>query len=335
MSDHHLRRRTLGRDPGPSVSELCLGTMMFGGRTDPAAATDIIARFAAAGGNFIDTADTYGAGESERITGNAIESDRERWVLATKVGNKVGGKGGGLSARWIAQALDASLDRLGCRSIDIYYLHRDDEETSLEEVITALGQSLADGKIAAWGFSNFRGWKIAEMIRIADRLGVARPIVAQPYYHALYRSAEVDYLPACRHFGIGVIPYSPLARGVLTGKYRTGVPAGSRADSGDKRIAETEMRPELLSAARRIDEYVRGSGRNTADVALHWVLENAAVSSVLIGPRTPEQLDAYLRGPFVDYSDDDERFIDGIVPTGQVVGTYADPAYPIRGRFRS
>lgn len=334
MRDNRLRRRPLGGDPRFDVSELCLGTMMFGGRTDAAAATDIIARFAAAGGNFIDTADTYNDGESERITGQAIRDTRDRWVLATKVGNKVGGRGGGLSARWIAQALDASLDRLGCRSIDVYYLHRDDEETPLEEVITALGQALADGKIAAWGFSNFRAWKIAEMIRIADRLGVARPIVAQPYYHALYRSAEVDYLPACRHFGIGVVPYSPLARGVLTGKYNAGIPAGSRADGGDRRIAETEMRPELLQAALRIDEHARGTGRQTADVALRWVLENAAVTSVLIGPRTSGQLDAYLRGPFTAYGDEDENFLDGIVPTGQVVGTYADPAYPFRGRFR-
>lgn len=186
----------------------------------------MIARFSAAGGDFIDTADAYADGRSEQIVGRAIAPDRQRWRLATKVGNQLAGKpgSGGLSACWIAEALKGSLDRLGTEVIDLYYLHLDDEETPLEETVGAIGQAIDNGQIRAWGFSNFRGWKIAEMVRIADCLNVPRPVAAQPYYHALYRVAEVDFIPACVHFGIGVVPYSPLARGVLTGKYSRGVP---------------------------------------------------------------------------------------------------------------
>lgn len=329
-----LNHRQLGTN-GPEVSELCLGTMMFGDQTDEPQAAGILERFIAAGGNFIDTADTYAAGDSERMLGRLLEDVSAPVILASKVGNPVGGKGGGLSPAWIRQALGDSLDRLGRPSLDLYYLHRDDEETPLDAVIAALGQELADGRIGAWGFSNFRGWKIAEMIRVADRLGVARPVAGQPYYHALYRAMEVDYIPACRHFGIGVVPYSPLARGVLTGKYAEGVPEGSRASRGDRRIAQTEMRPELIEAARAVARHVAPSGRRVADVALRWVLENPAVSSVLVGPRTVAQMEAYLAGPATAFDDADEAAIDSIVPTGTAVGAYTDPAYPIRGRFRA
>lgn len=329
-----LNKRPLGTD-GPQVSELCLGTMMFGDQTDEAEAGLILSAFLAAGGNFIDTADTYADGDSERILGRLIEGQAAPVFLASKVGNKVAGKGGGLSPGWIRQALGDSLDRLRRPALDLYYLHRDDEETPLDVVIGALGQELADGRIRAWGFSNFRGWKIAEMLRIADRLGVARPIAGQPYYHALYRAMEVDYIPACRHFGLGVVHYSPLARGVLTGKYTDGLPSGSRASRGDRRITQTEMRPELIEAAREFERHVTPSGRRVADVALRWVLENEAVSSVLIGPRTAAQMDAYLVGPGTAYDDTDEVAVERIVPTGTVVGAYTDPAYPVRGRFRT
>lgn len=332
MERRSLRRRRLGR--GPEVSELCLGTMMFGDQTAEPEAREIVARFAAAGGMFVDTADTYAGGQSERIVGRAIASDRDRWFLATKVGNAVAGlaNSGGLSARWIRAGLDASLDRLETDRIDLYYLHRDDEVTALDETIAALGQALADGKIGAWGFSNFRPWKIAQMVCIAERLGVAPPMAGQPYYHALYRAAETDYLPACAHFGIGVVPYSALARGVLTGKYRSGLPEGSRASRGDKRITETEMRPALLAAAAEVDAHAQATGRRTADLALRWVLENRIVSSVLIGPKTAAQLDDYLQGPSCSWGAGDEEFFETLVPAGCVVGAYSDPAYPVRGR---
>jgi len=327
-------RRALGA--GPAVSRLCLGTMMFGDATDAGEAREIVAAFAEAGGNFIDTADVYADGASERIVGDAIRDDRADWVLATKVGNpmrSVPGSGG-LTPGYVAQALDASLDRLGVDRIDLYYLHLDDEATPLEATIAAMGQAVADGRIAAWGFSNFRGWKIAEIMRLADRLGAPRPIAAQPYYHALYRQAEIDYIPACVHFGLGVVPYSPLARGVLTGKYAGGAPEGSRAARGDARIAETALRPELLAAARAVEAHVAPSGRRVADVALQWVLANRAVTSVLIGPRTLAQTQAYLAAMACPYDAADEAAVDAIAPPGAVIGTWSDPKYPYRGRVR-
>lgn len=319
------------------VSTLCLGTMMFGDRTDHAEACDMVDCFSAAGGNFIDTADSYAVGDSERVTGLALEGKRETFVLATKVGNSmpsVAGSGG-LSARWISQALEGSLERLRTDYIDVYWLHLDDETTPLDETIDALGQALASGKIRAWGFSNFRSWKIAEMVRIADRLGVDRPLVGQPYYHALNRLVEIDYLPACNHFGLGVVPYSPLARGVLTGKYAGGIPETSRAARGDVRIAETEMRPEVIEAARAVTAHAEKVGLTSVKLALGWVMANRLVSSVLIGPRTMAQLHDYLAAGHITLTSDDEAAMDAIVPSGGVVGIWSDPRYPFRGRVVS
>jgi len=334
MTTQPLARVRLGSN-GPEVSRLCLGTMMFGDQTDEGEAAEIITRFAEAGGNFLDTADVYAGGKSERIVGRAIADSRNDWVIATKAGNAIAGVegSGGLSAAWLRQAVDHSLDRLGIDRIDLYYLHLDDEVTPLEETIGALGEMLAAGKIAAWGFSNFRGWKIAEMVRVADALGVARPLVAQPYYHALYRLAEIDLLPACAHFGIGVVPYSPLARGVLTGKYNDGVPAGSRADRGDKRMMETEFRPEALEAARAIADHLKPSGRSMTGFALAWVLANRLISGVLIGPKSMAQLEDYLKLADTPYDAQDEAFMNALVPSGTSPGTaYSDPRYPYRGR---
>ena len=333
MAEMQTRRLGAG---GPEVSRLALGAMMFGGPTDEGEAREMIAAFAEAGGTFLDTADTYVDGASERIVGRALAGDRDRWTLATKLGNPVGGRGGGLSAAWIAEAVDASLERLGTGSVDLLYLHREDEETPLEETIEALGAAMADGRVRGWGFSNHRAWKIAEMVRLADALGVARPIAAQPYYHALYRQAEIETLPACRHFGIGVVPYSPLARGVLTGKYRDGPPEGSRGARGDARIAETELRPEVIHAAAHLGAHVEAQGRRLADVALHWVLANEIVTSVLIGPRTMAQLTSYLAALEAEHDPADEAVVDHLVPPGGVLGTgYADPRYPYRGRILS
>ena len=331
MTDRPLTdRKPLG--PDMQVSRLCLGTMMFGDQTDEAEAAAILGVFKAAGGNFVDTADAYSDGASERMLGRLIAGDRDDWVLATKLGNKIKGQGGGLSPAWIDRALDDSLTRLGTDRIDLYYLHLDDEVTPLQDAIAAMGAAAADGRIKAWGFSNFRAWKIAEMIRIADDLGVPRPVAAQPYYHALYREAEKELLPACDHFDIAVVPYSPLARGVLTGKYSDGIPEGSRGARGDVRISQTEMRPELIAAAAKIDAHAKATGRRTADLALQWVLANRNVTSVLIGPKSLLQLQAYLGSMGAVFTPEDEAAFEAVVPTGAVVGTFSDPRYPYRGR---
>ena len=330
----HLARRALWRG-GPQVSQLCLGTMMFADRTDADEAARMLDAYIGAGGNFIDTADTYSAGGSERMLAGLLRDRRDAVVLATKLGNPVGGVAGsgGLSAAWVKAAISGSLDRLRTDRIDLMYLHADDNVTSLEETIGALGEALAAGLIGAWGFSNFRAWKIAEMVRVADHLGVDRPRVCQPYYHMLNRLAEIDTLPACAHFGIGVVPYSVLARGVLTGKYRDGVPEGSRADRKDKRMMETEFRPETLAAAARAAAHADARGITPQGFALNWVLANPIVSAALIGPRSLEQLEGYLAASSERFGPEDEAAAIDINAAGCAPAPlYADPRYPYRGR---
>src|SRR5262249_14726905 len=186
-----------------------------------------------AGVNLSDTAGGYGGGRSEEVVGRAIKADRDAWVLATKVANPMG-KGpnsGGLSRKWIMREVEASLRRLGTDYIDIYYLHKEDHDTPLEETVRAMGDLARAGKIRHFGVSNHRSWRVAEICAICDRLGVAHPVASQPYYNAMNRMPEVEHLPACANFGLGVVVYSPLARGVLTGKYApdAAAPADTRA----------------------------------------------------------------------------------------------------------
>ncbi|MDN2565528.1 aldo/keto reductase [Aquibium sp. A9E412] len=332
MSDLH--KTPLYRD-GPRVARLCLGTMMFGDQTDEAEAGRIVEAYLAAGGDFFDTADVYAGGASETILGRLLKPVRQDVFVATKVGNPVAGVAGsgGLSPEWIERAASMSLDRLATDSIDLYYLHVDDNHTPLDEVIGALGGLLSAGAIRHWGFSNFRPWKIAEMVRVADRLGVARPVVAQPYYHMLNRVAEADTIPACRHFGIGVVPYSPLGRGVLTGKYRGGTPEGSRAARGDARLMETEFLPETLARAAEAADHAERRGRTPSGLAIRWVLANQQVSSVLIGPKSTAQLDGYLAAAREAYDGEDETFLSGLCAPGATpVPAHFDPRYPFDGR---
>ncbi|MEX6505570.1 aldo/keto reductase [Jiella sp. M17.18] len=321
---------------GPAVSRLCLGTMMFGDQTDEPESGRILERFFAADGNFIDTADAYAGQESEKILGRLLKDAPADVFVATKVGNPVKGVegSGGLSSDWIRRAAQMSRERLQRETIDLYYLHLDDERTPLEEVIGTLGGLISEGVIRHWAFSNFRAWKIAEMIRIADSLGVPRPVAAQPYYHILNRQAEADYLPACRHFGIGVVPYSPLGRGILTGKYRDGTPEGSRAARGDARMMEVEFVPQTLALANRAADYAEGGGREPAALAIRWVLANAGIPSVLIGPKSVKQLEGYLGAFETTYSVVDEAFLSGLCAPGQLpVAGHSDPRYPYRGRL--
>jgi aryl-alcohol dehydrogenase-like predicted oxidoreductase len=235
--------RKLGRS-GLKVSPLCLGTMMFGGPTDEPTAGRIIAKARDAGVNFIDTADVYTGGRSEEIVGRAIRPDRDAWVLATKVANPSGEgpNGRGLSRRWVMQACESSLKRLGTELIDIYYLHKEDHDTPLAETVHALGDLVRQGKIRYFGVSNYRAWRVAELHRLAREAGINGPLVSQPYYNAMNRMPEVEHLPACAYFGMGVVPYSPLARGVLTGKYdpASAPPADTRAGREDRRMMQTE-----------------------------------------------------------------------------------------------
>ena len=332
-----MEYRNLGRS-GLKVSPLCLGTMMFGDRTDYAESSRIVASAREAGVNFIDTADAYAKGESEKIVGKLIAGDRDHWVLATKVGNPMGEGPNerGTGRKRLLAAIDQSLDRLGTDFVDIYYLHKDFEDTPLEETIDAMGDILASGKARYFGVSNFRGWRIAEVVRVCGELGVARPVVCQPYYNAMNRQPETEVLPACHHYGIGVVPYSPLARGVLVGKYRPGEEpaADTRAGRKDRRMMQTEFRAESLAMAQTLKAHAEAKGMTATAFAMGWVLANRIVSSVIAGPRTLEQWQGYVDALGKPIDAQDEALVDSLVRTGHPsTPGYNDPAYPLTGRL--
>jgi aryl-alcohol dehydrogenase (NADP+) len=328
--------RHLGRS-GLKISPLCLGTMMFGGATDEPTSARIIARASDAGVNFIDTADAYANGRSEQIIGRAIAQRRNEWILATKVANPMGKdpNRAGLSRRWVLQAADESLSRLGTDHIDIYYLHKEDDATPLAETVGALGDLIRQGKIRYFGVSNYRSWRVAEICNICDRLGIDRPVVSQPYYHAMNRTPEVEHFPACSYYGLGVVPYSPLARGILTGKYRLDAAPDreSRAGRNDARMMQTEWRPESLKLAQDIRKHAEARGITAGQFAVSWVLNNSLVSAVIGGPRTEEQWDDYLGALNYRFTSEDEALIDSLVVSGHPsTPGYNDPQYPIEGR---
>jgi aryl-alcohol dehydrogenase-like predicted oxidoreductase len=331
-----MQYRQLGRS-GLKVSPICLGTMMFGGPTDEATSKRIIAKAHEAGINFIDTADAYSKGASEEVVGRAIGNNRHAWVLATKLANPMGGDPNrvGLSRRWVLQAADESLKRLGTDHIDIYYLHKEDHSTPLEETVRAMGDLIRAGKVRYFGVSNYRAWRVAEICNICDRLGIDRPAVSQPYYNAMNRMPEVEHFPACSYYGLGIVPYSPLARGVLTGKYKPDAAPDkeTRAGRNDTRMMQTEWRPESLQLAQEIKAHAEKKGITAGQFAVAWVLNSAFVSSIVAGPRTEEQWEGYTGALDYRFTAEDEALIDRLVVPGHPsTPGYNDPAYPIEGR---
>jgi len=331
-----MEYRRLGAS-GLEVSTVCLGTMTFGDRTDATEARRIVDDAHAAGVNFIDTADAYGKGASEKIVGPAIKANRRQWILATKVGNVMTAKphDGGLSRRWVLQACDDSLARLATDYIDIYYLHRDDVDTPIAETVGALGDLIRSGKIRHFGISNYRGWRIAEVVSECEAQGVPPPVVCQPYYNLLNRMPEVEILPACDYYGLGVASYSPIARGVLTGKYVGGaVPENSRVARKDNRMMETEFRKESVDVAQTLTAHAEKTGRTPMQLALAWLWANQIVTSVIAGPRTLLQWQDYVNALGTRWSADDEALVDSLVKPGHPsTPGYNDPQYPFHGRI--
>jgi aryl-alcohol dehydrogenase-like predicted oxidoreductase len=331
-----MEYRKLGNS-GLKVSPLCLGTMMFGDRTDEREAADIVAHAKSAGVNFLDTADRYAEGRSEEICGSLIAGDRFHWIVATKVANP-GGHGPndrGTSRRWMLNACEASLRRLRTDWIDVYYLHRDDPETPMEEMIATLGDLIRSGKIRYYGLSNFRAWRLAAFCATARAMGVSAPIVCQPCYNLMDRTAELELLSACAHYGLGVYAYSPLARGVLTAKYSPGaVPdAGTRAGRRDRRILETEFRPESLAIAKDVAALAAARGTTATALAVGWVLNNVLVTGIIAGPRTMEQWRSYVDAMRFRFTAEDEAAMSALVPAGHAsTPGYIDPQYPVTGR---
>lgn len=330
--------RPLGQS-GLQVSALTLGSMMFGEQTSAEDSLRIIDKAWDQGINFIDTADVYNGGRSEEIVGEAIARHRQDWVLASKVGfGPVDGvpNRSGLSRKHIFNAIEASLTRLGTDYLDIYYLHREDHGTPLEVTVSAIGDLLRQGKIRHWGVSNFRGWRIAEIVNLAERMGVAKPVVSQPLYNIVNRQAEPEQFTAAAHHGLGIVPFSPLARGVLSGKYAPNATpeANSRAGRQDKRILETEWRAESLEIAQKIHAYTETKGVGMVEFAIAWVLNNRLITSAIVGPRTEAQWDTYSGALSVEINAEDEAFIDALVTPGHAsTHGYNDVSHFVSGRL--
>ena len=331
--------RQLGRT-GVRVSPLCLGTMMFGGQTTAADSTRIIHKALDLGLNFIDTADMYSAGESERVVGQALAEKRARVVLATKGRHKMGEgpNDWGATRLHLRQALDASLKRLATDCIDLYYVHAPDYDTPIDETLQFLDDAVRQGKILYPACSNFRAGRVCEGLWTSDRLGLARFAAVQPLYNLVNRDIEVELLPLCREHGLGVVSYSPLARGILTAKYKPGeaFPDGSRAARNDKRMREAELRDESLAISQKLADHCRTKGVAASQFALAWCLANPILTAVILGPRTMEQFEDNIAALAVTITADDEAFVDRLVPPGEHSGKgFNDPLYPVTGRPRS
>ena len=333
-----MKTQALGKSQ-LQVSRLCLGAMMFGDQTDKTEAASILASAKAQGVNFVDTADVYTKGASERMVGELLKGQRNAWVLATKLGNTMSAapNEGAYSRTWMLRAIDASLQRLATDHVDIYYLHRDINNMNLEEPLRALDQMLREGKIRYWGVSNFRAWRIAEVVHMAQQLGMPGPVVCQPYYNLLNRTPEVEVLPVCHHHGVGVVPYSPIARGVLTAKYAPGAPApeGTRAARKDTRMMQTEFREESMLIAQKLNTEMSSRGITLAQFATAWVLAQRSVSAVIAGPRTLAQWEGYAGALDYVVTQEDETLVDSFVAPGHPsTPGYTDPAYPLEPRVK-
>ncbi len=332
-----MEYRTLGRS-GLMVAPLCLGTMNFGGPTDEAESLRLIGIAGDAGVNFLDTANVYTGGRSEEIVGKAIRTNRHSWVVATKVNGAFGPGPNerGSSRKAIMEACRQSLARMGTDYIDVYYLHREDKATPLAESVRAMADLQRAGLIRYFALSNHRAWRVAEISHICDGLGVDRPVASQPYYNAMNRTLEIEHLPACGFYGLGVVPYSPLARGVLSAKYDPDAPPpeDSRAARQDRRMMQTEYRRESMVIARTLKAHAEARGITPGQFAYAWVLNNRLVTSVIAGPRTEAQLADYIAALDYRFTTEDEALVDSLVPPGHLsTPGYTDPAEPVEGRL--
>jgi len=335
-----MEYRGLGRT-GMQVSPLCLGAMMFGawGEPDHDACVKIVHRALDAGLNFIDTADVYSQGESEVIVGKALAGGRrDDVILATKFHNPMdvplGAPGGdpnqrGNSRRWIVREVENSLRRLGTDWIDLYQVHRPDPETDVEETLGALTDLQRQGKIRAFGTSTFPAHQMVEAQWVAERRGLSRFMTEQPPYSILVRGIEADVLPVAEQYGLGVLPWGPLAGGWLTGRYRKGrdAPAAHRAARMPARYdLSLPGNQAKLDAAEALAVLAEQAGISLVHLALAFVARHPAVTAPIIGPRTMEQLESHLGAADVVLPADVLDRIDEIVPPG-VTLSRADAGY--------
>ena len=322
-----MEYRNLGRT-GVKVSPLCLGCMNFGGKTDESDAIRIIDRAMDEGINFLDTANVYHRGASEKVVGNALKNNgkRERIVLATKVHGRMDDDDPnmlGNTRRHILQQCDASLQRLQTEWIDLYQIHRPQSDVPIDETLRALDDLVRAGKVRYIGTSTYAAWQVVESLWVAKELGLNRFVSEQPPYHLLDRRIERELLPVARNYGLALIPWSPLAGGMLTGKYKRGEDAPENARLGRKsRRGEALFSDATFNIVEPVVDLARAKECTPSQIALSWCMNQPGITSPIIGPRTMEHLEDNLGALKVQLSMDDNRRLDDVAAPGRATVEY-------------
>ena len=338
-----MEYRNLGRS-GCAVSTLALGTMTFGRETDESASHTQLDVFVEAGGTLIDTADVYGGGASEEIVGRWLGRQPagvlSQVVLATKGRFPMGGgpNDAGLSRRHLRDALDASLRRLGVESIDLYQVHAFDPHTPLEETLRFLDDAVSAGKIAYIGLSNYTGWQIQKVVDLAEFRGLARPVTLQPQYNLLAREIEWEIVPACQSTGLGLLPWSPLGGGWLTGKYTkdarpTGATRlGENPDRGVEAYDRRSTAQRTWDVIDAVESVASSRGVTMAQTALAWLVDRPMVTAVILGARTVEQLQDNLGAADLHLGQDETAQLDAASDPAPADYPYGGPGTEQRSR---
>ena len=280
------------------VSRLSFGTMTFGSQADEAAADRMVGQCLEAGINFFDTANMYNHGKSEEILGKALAAKRPSIILASKVRHKMGGAPDdvGLSRAAIHKAIEASLRRLKTDYLDIYYLHQPDYATPIEETLEAMEELVLAGKVRYPAVSNYAAWQVAEIHSIAEKRANKPPFISQPMYNLLARAIEEEYLPFCKRFGVAVVPYNPLAGGLLAGKHSREAkpPAGTRFDNNALYLGRY-WHDDYFAAVEELKGIAREAGKTLVELSLQWLLAQPQVDSMILGASSPDQLAQNLK----------------------------------------
>jgi aryl-alcohol dehydrogenase-like predicted oxidoreductase len=327
-----MEYRNFGRT-GIKVSSLCLGCMMFGGKTPAADSYDIIDRALDAGINFLDTANVYSIGRSEEVTGEALKRSGKRHgiVLATKVHGKMGEGVNDLgnSRRHIIEQCEASLRRLQTDYIDLYQIHRPQPDIPIDETLRALDDLVRAGKVRYLGSSTFAAWQLVESLWVAKELGLHRFVCEQPPYNLLDRRIERELLPAARTYGFATIPWSPLAGGLLTGKYKRGEepPEGARFADQTNPIYRRRLNDRIYDVIEGLQPIAEDKGVTLSQLSLAWVMQQPGVTSPIIGPRTMDQLEDNLKAYDVTFTDDDLRQINRVARRGDSVAPFYEAEF--------
>ena len=316
-----MEYRQLGNS-GLKVSVVGLGGNTFGRACDDAQTASVIDAALDAGINALDTADIYGGGVSEQYVGKAIAARRDQWVLMTKFAGPMG-QGpniGGASRGYIRRAVEASLDRLGTDYIDVYQIHFPDPRTPMEETMSVMHDLVAEGKVRYIGCSNYAGWQIAESNWIAKTNGWTPFVSSQPRYNILDRRIEAEHLPACKHHGLGLIPYSPLAGGFLTGKYRRGQepPEGTRYAGSP--MAERTLNDRNFDRLEGLEGFAKERDITLTELAIGWLVAQPLCSTVIVGATKPEQAQENAKCAEVKFSAEDLKQLDELTGAGGTAG---------------